>query len=180
MARAVIPLSQRPLDYLYILFFIINLTIITYIVDYEQLAIPTPWPEPGKFTYPVWPPAWWVDTIHHYARTRDPLLLARPVWWKVFIAVDCLFFGPCYAVFLYAFIKGKDWVRMLGIVYASVICTIVITICTEELYGPTPAVDATAVLLLNAPWFLLPFGMLVRFVLSEHPFTREAKAGKTA
>jgi hypothetical protein len=117
MARQVIPLSERKLDYVYIVFFILNITIITYIVDLEQLVIPQPYPTPGNFEYPVWPPKWWVDTIHAYARTYDEVLLARPVWWKVTIWFDVLLFGPLYFVFLYCYIKGKDWVRIPAIIY---------------------------------------------------------------
>jgi hypothetical protein len=36
--REVIPLAQRPWDILYLVFFLVNIFIITYIVDIEQLT----------------------------------------------------------------------------------------------------------------------------------------------
>jgi len=88
MAETVIPLSKRPLDWVILVFFFFNITIVTYIVDIEQLIIA----DPTNFEYPLWPPPFCVDIIHWYSRTFDPVLLARPVWWKVTIWWDALFF----------------------------------------------------------------------------------------
>src|SRR4051812_39908571 len=96
-----VPLGARKLDWLFIGFFLLNLFFITYIVDLEQLVIADP--TPGKFVYPLWPPARLVDLVHWWGHTFDPVLLARPVWWRATIWIDALFFGPFYAVALYAF-----------------------------------------------------------------------------
>lgn len=129
--------------------------------------------------YPIWPPKFWVDTIHAYASAHDQLQLARPVWWKVTIWYDVLGFGPAYFFFMWAFIKGKEAaVRIPAIIYGSVITTIVTTICSEEIWGPTPAQSPGFVLALNAPWFLLPLAMILRFWFVEHPFTRPRRAAE--
>jgi len=49
--RNTIPLNKRPVDYIYIAFFILNLLFITYIVDLEQIVIK----DPANFQYPLWP-----------------------------------------------------------------------------------------------------------------------------
>ena len=67
----------------------------------EQLVIT----DPAHFIYPIWPPPIAVDAIHCWGRTFDPVLLARPAWWKVTIWIDALFFGPFYIVAIYAYIK---------------------------------------------------------------------------
>ena len=69
--RTVIPLRRRKLDLLIIAFFILNLGFITYIVDIEQIIIPDPY----HFDYPVWPPRPFVDMVHHYGETIDPVLM---------------------------------------------------------------------------------------------------------
>ena len=79
MMKSVLPLARRPADWPIIIFFLINLLLITYIVDLEQLVIP----DASNFTYPVWPPAPMVDLVHKYGNTFDPVLIARPAWWKV-------------------------------------------------------------------------------------------------
>jgi hypothetical protein len=99
MNRQIIPLSKRPGDIAIVAFFLINILFITYIVDLEQLVIA----DPVHFTYPLWPPPIAVDVIHWWGRTFDPVLLARPAWWKVTIWIDALFFGPFYIVAIYAY-----------------------------------------------------------------------------
>jgi EXPERA (EXPanded EBP superfamily) len=49
-----------------------------------------------------------VDLIHWYGRTFDPLIIARPAWWKATIGIDALFFGPFYLFAIYAYSKD-DW-----------------------------------------------------------------------
>src|SRR5918911_507178 len=104
MSRRTIPLARRPGDIVILAFFLINILFITYIVDLEQLVIS----DPTNFTYPRWPPPPAVDLIHWWGRTFDPLLLARPAWWKVTIWIDSLFFGPFYLLAIYAYVKGQE------------------------------------------------------------------------
>jgi len=141
-------------------------------VDLVQLIIV----DPGNFIYPWWPPSIWVDIIHWYGRTFDPVLIARPIWWKVTIFWDVTFFGPYYAFALYAFIKGKNWIYYPSIIYSSVLFTIVSVILSEETWGPTPAKNLPLILALNGPWLLLPLVILWRMIPThEKPFTVPAK-----
>ena len=164
-----IPLSQRRIDILILVFFIINLTFITYIVDLETLVIA----DPSNFTYPVWPPAPFVDLIHNYGRTIDPLLIARPPWWKMTIWIDVLFFGPFYVCAIYAFVKGKEWIRTACFVYSGMMISNVLIILGEEIAGPHASPQLPLVLLLNAPWLLMPFVIIHRMARSPHPFSYE-------
>jgi hypothetical protein len=173
--RETIPLSQRRFDWLIIAFFLINIGFITYIVDLEQLVIP----DPNHFVYPIWPPAIFVDMVHSYARQFDPLVLARPVWWKVTIWFDALGFGPFYAFALYAYIRGKEWIRLPSIMYSTALFTIVTIILAEETFGPYKSPQLWVVYLDNAPWLLMPIAIIARMYPNEHPFTR-AKAAEPA
>jgi hypothetical protein len=168
--RRAIPLARRRGDLIFLAFFIVNLGFITYIVDIEQLIIA----DPAHFQYPFWPPAPLVDLVHWWGRTYDPLLLVRPVWWKATIWIDALFFGPFYAVALYAFSAGKDWIRLPSIIWASVMLTNVTIILAEEIAGPHSTPQLGMVLLANLPWLLVPVLMLVRMSRGEHPFTESA------
>jgi hypothetical protein len=170
-ARVPIPLSLRRLDLLFIAFFLLNLFFITYIVDIEQIIIP----DPVHFQYPIWPPAPLVDLIHWYGRTYDPLLMARPPWWKATFWIDALFFGPFYAVAVYAYAKGKDWIRIPSIIWASVMMTNVTIILSEEIYGPHASPQLPLVLLANLPWLLVPIGVIARMSRRGHPFTEVAR-----
>jgi hypothetical protein len=172
--RQAVPLSQRRGDILIVAFFLLNLCFITYIVDFEQLVIP----DPNNFVYPFWPPHAMVDLVHWWGHTFDPLLMARPVWWKVTILFDAVFFGPFYACAIYAYLKGKEWIRLPSIVWASMLFTVTTIIVFEEIYGQYRSPQLPIVLLANAPWILFPIFVAYRMGRSPHPFTRAATAGK--
>ena len=166
MNEKVIPLHQRKLDWFFIGFFLINLLFITYIVDIEQLIIP----DPSHFTQPLWPPAPMVKMIHNYGSTLDPLLMARPQWWKNTIWLDVVFYGPYYVAAVYAFIKGKDWIRIPAIFYSGMMFADVFIILGEEIAGPHATPHLPIVLLLNLPWLLIPIILTLR-LRKERPFT---------
>ena len=161
------PLSERKIDWVLLGFCFINLTFITYIVDLEQLVID----DPTRFDYPLWPPHKLVDLVHWWGRTFDPVLLARPVWWKATIWIDALLFGPFYAAALYAYTKGKEWIRLPSILWAAVMMTNVTIIMSEEYFGPHATPARGMVTFANAPWFLFPILVIWR-MRHEHPFAR--------
>jgi hypothetical protein len=174
MDKRPIPLSKRPGDIAILVFFLINILFITYIVDIEQLIIP----DPSHFTYPLWPPPTAVDLIHWWGRTFDPVLLARPAWWKVTIWIDSLFFGPFYIVAIYAYVTGKDWIRIPSIIYGSTLITNVLIILGEEIYGIHATPHLPVVLMANLPWLLFPIYIIYRMWRSEHPFTQLVLSGQ--
>lgn len=167
-----IPLSRRRGDIVILAFFLLNLLVITYIVDLEQLVIP----DPAHFTYPLWPPRFAVDADHWWGHAFDPLALARPVWWKMTLWIDALFFGPFYAVATYAYVKGREWIRIPSIIYAAVMLTNVTIILGEEAFGPHRTPHFAMVLLANAGWVLVPLFILYRMAPRAHPFTQPGAA----
>lgn len=167
--RSVIPLRQRPLDIAWLIFFVVNLTFITYIVDLEQLVID----DPNKFEYPLWPPRALVDMVHWWGRTFDPPQWARPAWWRATIWIDVLLFGPFYVAAIYAFLKGKEWIRMPTVIWGSMMFTNVSIILFEELVGPHATPEPAVVLAANAAWAIVPVILIARMWRNPHPFTRE-------
>jgi hypothetical protein len=169
MIRQSIPFTKRHLDIAILAFFLVNILFITYVVDIEQLTIP----DSADFHYPIWPPPAAVNIIHHYGESLDPLLMARPPWWKATIWIDAVMFGPFYLVAIYAYLKGKEWIRIPSIIYSSMLITNVIIILSEELYGIHAAPNAPVVLMLNLPWLAFPAIIIYRMWRSPHPFTEE-------
>lgn len=167
--RLTIPLSRRPVDVALVAFFVVNLCFTTYVVSLEQIALA----DPFHFTPPAWPPQRMLALVHWWERSFDPLLLARPAWYRATIWLDVLVFGPFYAVAIYAFTRGRDWIRLPSVIWASMLFTNVFIILFDELKGvhatPSPGVVVAA----NAPWLLVPFLVIWRVGRSEHPFTRE-------
>ncbi|MBN1524721.1 MAG: DUF2781 domain-containing protein [Spirochaetales bacterium] len=174
--RTIIPLKKRPLDIVIIIFFAVNILFITYIVDFEQIAVPNSVIPGETFTaYPVWPPAPCVDLVHWWGENFDPVLLARPAWWKATIWLDALLFGPFYLVALFAFLKGKEWIRIPSIIYSAILFTNVTVILSEEIWGTHASPVLGMVLAANAAWLVFPFIIIAR-MYKEHPFTKEPKA----
>jgi hypothetical protein len=159
------PLGQRKLDWILLGFFFVNLTFITYIVDLEQLVIA----DPHHFDYPPWPPRVLVDLVHWWGDTYDPLQNARPPWWGGPRRIDVLLFGPFYAFALYAYAKGKAWIRLPSLLWAAVMMTNVSIIMFEEYVGPHATPAPGMVTLANAAWFLFPIVVIWR-MRKEEPF----------
>jgi hypothetical protein len=107
--------------------------------------------------------------IHHYGDTLDPLLMARPQWWKNTIWLDVVFYGPFYVAAIYAFVKGKNWIRIPAVFYSGMMFADVFIILGEEIAGPHATPHLPAVLALNLPWLLMPV-LLVYRLWSESPF----------
>jgi hypothetical protein len=168
--RQTIPLRERRIDWLLLVFFAINLGFITYIVDLEQLVIA----DLSHFEYPIWPPRIFVDLVHWWGDTFDPLLIARPPWWRATIWLDSLLFGPFYAVAIWAIAKGREWIRVPAIFWSGVMFANVSIIMFEELLGPHRTPAPFVVTFANLPWWLLPFVVAWRFGKTDHPFTRDA------
>jgi hypothetical protein len=114
--RVPVPLRRRPVDWLFLVFLVLNATVITYMVDLEQLVIA----DPADFDYPPWPPPPLVDLVHWYGERYDPLLMARPPFWQMTIWIDVLFFGPFYFFAIYAFARGRDWIRVPALVWSLI------------------------------------------------------------
>jgi hypothetical protein len=171
MSRVVVPLQRRKLDILLLGFFAVNLFFITYCFDIEQLVIA----DPEHFAYPLWPPKGVIDAAHWWGHTFDPLLMARPPWFRATIWLDQLLFGPFYTAALWAFWKGREWIRPMAFCWAGLMFANVSIILFEEMVGPHATPNPLAVIGANGPWLLLPIVVAARLWRSEHPFTEESK-----
>jgi hypothetical protein len=169
--REVIPLRERKIDWVILVFFFINLTFISYQIDTEQLVVK----DPENFEYPVWPLPFIIDAVHWWGRSFDPALMARPVWFKTTIWIDQIFFGPFYAFALYAFARGREWIRVPCFLWAATLMTNVTIIMGEEFWGEHATDHRAMVAFANASWFLFPALVIAR-MWKDHPLTREAKA----
>lgn len=165
-----LPFSQRRVDIILVAFFLVNLLFVSYFIDIEQLVIA----DPAHFTYPIWPPRLVIDAVHWWGNNFDPLLMARPVFFKVTIWLDNLLYGPFYLIAIYAYYKGKAWIRLPSIIYAVSMMSGVIMILSEEAFGQYHTSHLALVIAANASWIIFPLIILFRMGLNEHPFTRLA------
>jgi hypothetical protein len=164
-----IPLAQRRYDLLFVAFFLVNLTFITYQVDIEQLTIA----DPLHFTPPLWPLPPIVRAVHWWGRNFDPALMAREPWWRATIWIDVLGFGPFYVFAIIAFVKGRNWIKIPAIIWAAMLFTNVVVILFEEFLGVHATPRPGIVLAANIPWLTFPPLMIWRMARREQPFTVE-------
>jgi hypothetical protein len=171
VSRRVLPLRRRPWDLALVVFFVANLFFTTYVVSLEQVVIDDIY----RFTPPLWPPERLLALVHWWEKSFDPLLIARPAWYRATIWLDVLVFGPFYAAAIYAYAKGKEWIRIPSIIWGTMLFTNVFIILGDELRGihasPHPAIVVAA----NAPWAIVPILVIARMWLMAHPFTEEER-----
>jgi hypothetical protein len=156
--------GRRVLDVIILAYFVFNLLFISWLFDLEQVVIP----DTSSFSYPVWPPRFIVDLSHWWGKTYDPLLYARPVWWRATIWIDVALFGPYYAFAIYAFIRKRNWIRIPSVIYASVMLTNVTIILSEEIWGVHATPHLAAVLGANASWVIVP--LLIIWRMRKEPW----------
>ena len=172
--RSTLRFRERPFDMVIVGFFCVNLFFVTYFVDIEQLTIADPY----HFSYPLWPPHFFVNLVHSYGSRYDPLLMARPPFWKMLIWIDAVVFGPFYAVAIYALVRGREWIRVPAVFWAGMMTTDVLVILAQERYGVYRTPDFPMVLALNLPWLILPIVVGARMTLRSHPFSQAVVASE--
>ena len=172
--RSPIRLRDRRVDILFLAFFVVNAGFITYFFDIEQLTVAD---ATHMAAYPAWPPRAVVDLVHWYGNHYDPLLMARPAFWRMMIWVDVVVFGPFYVFAIYAFVRGRDWIRVPALVWSGMMFLDVATILFDERFGEHPTPHLALVAGANAPWLLLPVAVVARLA-RDHPFTRPAAAAE--
>jgi hypothetical protein len=166
-----VPLRRRPYDLFFVIFFAVNALVITYVIDLEQLVVA----DPSHFSYPVWPPGPAIDLVHWWGHHYDPLLMARPPFWQMTIWIDVVFFGPFYFLAVYAFVRGRNWIKVPALVWSGTMLANVLIILMDERYGVTPAPNFGLVVAANLAWLLTPFLMMWR-MRREQPFSRVVAA----
>jgi hypothetical protein len=167
--RQPIPLKRRPLDVGLLGFFVFNLLFISYLVSLEQIVIA----DPASSVRPFWPPRSAIALIHWWEKTYDPLLWARPAWYRATIWIDALLFGPFYAAAIYAYARGREWIRLPSMVWAGLMFANVTIILFDELLGAYASPHPFVVLGANASWIVVPVLVVWRMASRQHPFSEE-------
>ncbi|BCJ74775.1 hypothetical protein CS0771_43190 [Catellatospora sp. IY07-71] len=115
-----------------------------------------------------------LNANHWYAHDTDPLFMNPPVWMRIVTGLSALVYMPFYVVLVYALLRGRNWIQLPAVIYATMISTITgIIVFGVEFFGepqwqtPNPA----KFLAFNLPYVLLPLLLLARMRKPE-PFTR--------
>jgi hypothetical protein len=118
-------LSERKGDWFFIIFF--SCFVFTSFASDLVNAVSRPSPDSGYF---------WARAVYDlYAVNNDPLLIANPIYLRVMTFLSAFVFGPFYIILVYSFIKGKNWIRPLALIYTGMIVESMIVIIVAEFVG---------------------------------------------
>lgn len=109
-----------------------------------------------------------------YAVDADPLFMNPPVWMRIVTGLSTFVYGPFYLVLAYALIRGRNWIQLPAVIYATMISSITgFIVFGVEFFGEPQfqTQNAAKFLAFNTPYVLLPILLLVRMRKPE-PFTR--------
>eukprot|EP00245_Coleochaete_scutata_P004462 TRINITY_DN170_c0_g1_i2.p1 TRINITY_DN170_c0_g1~~TRINITY_DN170_c0_g1_i2.p1 ORF type:complete len:173 (+),score=29.68 TRINITY_DN170_c0_g1_i2:68-586(+) len=166
-AMVPVPLLQRPVDIIFIIFFIVHIP--TSLLIDSQVVLP-----PGLF------PQVLQDLLQFHISTNEDFLVgSKPAWFIGLTMCELLVQVPYFFIASYAFIAGKQWIQMPSILYGSHVATTLIPILAE-FWASSLSFEAKVKLTgIYIPYLIIPLWVLFRMVLTTHPFTRKEDKGKT-
>lgn len=109
-----------------------------------------------------------------YAIDTDPLFLHAPTWMRFATGLSAFVYGPFYLVLAWALVKGRNWIQLPAVIYATMISSITgVLVFGVEFFGEPEfrVLNVTKFLSLNLPYVLIPLLLLVR-MRKPLPFTR--------
>lgn len=110
-----------------------------------------------------------------YAVDADPLFMHPPVWMRFVTGLSTFVYGPFYLVLAYALIKGKNWIQLPAVIYATMISSITgIIVFGVEFFGEPElrTQNPAKFLAFNSPYVFFPLLLLAR-MRKPLPFTRK-------
>jgi len=110
-----------------------------------------------------------------YAVDADPLFMHPPVWMRFVTGLSTFVYGPFYLVLAYCLVKGKNWIQLPAVIYATMISSITgVLVFGVEFFGEPEfrTQNAFKFLSFNLPYVLMPLLLLVR-MRKPLPFTRK-------
>jgi len=110
-------------------------------------------------------------TWHWYASSFDPVFLDPPLWLRIMCTIDGYVFGAFYPVFIYAFVRGRNWVRIPALIYGSAIVYSTLIYFGWEFLDTAnrAAANLPVVILVNVPYTIVPLLLMWR-VRHPEPF----------
>ena len=163
-AIANLPLSQRRIDIFFAIVFL-TFAVTSGISD----AVPTLGIEMSPDSdNPLARANYW------YAHDADPLFMHPPIWMRIVTGLSTFVYGPFYFVLAWCLLKGRNWIQLPAVIYATMISSITgIIVFGVEFFGEPEmrTMNAAKFLAFNTPYVLLPILLLVR-MRKPLPFTR--------
>jgi hypothetical protein len=121
-------------------------------------------------------PTWFGRANWSYGHDTDPLFIRPPHWMRFVTGLSAFVYGPFYLLLVYCLAKGKNWIQVPAVMYATAISVVTgVVVFGAEFFGEDPAMRVQNVpkfLAFNLPYVIIPLLLLAR-MRKEKPFTRK-------
>jgi len=118
---------------------------------------------------PSWPPRIILSALARYGEECDHLFLHNPLYFRAMMWGDIFFLGPFYAVALYAFVRGRNWIRVPIFFYASHVLSYAVVLGAEQLNGIYASPRPGVLFAFYAPYWVFAVALTIR-VRRVEPF----------
>ena len=114
--------------------------------------------------------AFWARANRWYAELADDQFFAEDhPFLRINTGISGMIFGPFYLLLVYAFIRGKNWIRIPAFIYVGAMLHGMLEFCIAEYWiGPPPG-NALIFWLFNGPYALIPLLLAYR-MRKPNPF----------
>ncbi|MBV6622509.1 MAG: DUF2781 domain-containing protein [Rivularia sp. (in: Bacteria)] len=162
-SKLFLSLEKRFFDYLLIICFSFFACTSFFTSSFIALNLPLT-PESKNFL---------IRGLYWYGQNIDPALIKNPLSLQIQSFIDVFIFGPFYLLLVYAFIKGKNWIRVPAIIYVSAITYSMILYLGIEFMGDYPPNNYLVFLAINLPYLLIPLALGYR-MRKTYPFSKKS------
>jgi hypothetical protein len=101
-------------------------------------------------------PSFWARANYWYAAGTDPLLLDPPIGLEIQTFLSAFVFGPFYLVLVWAFVTGRDAIRVPALLYVSAMVYGMVVFLGTEFLGPLPPTNLSKFAAFNLPYLVIP------------------------
>jgi hypothetical protein len=116
-------------------------------------------------------PSFWARANYWYAAGTDPYFLSHPIHLRIQTFLSGFVFGPFYLLLVYAFVAGKDWIRLPAFFYTAAMLYGMVVFLGSEFLGGLPPTNLPKFLGFNLPYLIVPLALVYR-LRREHPFSQ--------
>lgn len=160
--KPIIPLRERPGDYAFIaicaaFFMAVLISDVTSVSRVDFLDF-----EKTRAHPPIWPPWPAVEATWDYAKRFDHLVLHNPLYFRAMMWGDVFFTGPFYLAAIYAFLRGRNWLRIPAFLYACHVLSYAVVLTAEQLAGPYASPNPVVLFAMYGPFWLFAGALMIR------------------
>jgi hypothetical protein len=153
------PLSERPRDWFFVFAFLF--------FCYTSFSSDA-WHALGAIDDSTF---WGRGNLWYVRVTGDEFLLKDLAFTRLNTGISAFVFGPFYIVLIYAFVRGRNWIRAPALIYAGAMLHGFVEFMVWDLTSGAPPRHPIQFWAFNVPYAVVPL-LLVRRMWKSEPFAR--------